>query len=86
MSKNKDFGSLADTLGILTEGKISDHPEKDKQKEKPLKILLRIDPEDHAALQKEARTIAAKEDRNYSLTELINDILKEHLKVNKFGF
>ena len=89
MTKNKNFSnSLASAIGTLTEGKIAEPdfltPEEKDQlqqiQKKPNKILLRIDPDLQAALQKEARQIAAVQDRNYSLTELINDILKEHLR------
>ena len=85
----KNFSnSLTEAIDVLTEGRITEtnfltpkeQEELQKDKKKPNKILLRIDPDVQAALQKEARKIAAKEDRNYSLTELINDILKRHLQ------
>lgn len=85
----KNFSnSLTEAIDVLTEGKITEtnfltpkeQEELQKDKKKPNKILLRIDPDVQAALQKEARKIAAEEDRNYSLTELINDILKRHLQ------
>lgn len=85
----KNFSnSLTEAIDVLTEGRITEtnfltpkeQEELQKDKKKPNKILLRIDPDVQAALQKEARKIAAEEDRNYSLTELINDILKRHLQ------
>ncbi len=88
MTKKNFSNSLAEAVNVLAEGKISEPdfltPEEQEQlkkmQKKPNKILLRIDPDVQAALQKEARKIAAEEDRNYSLTELINDILKRHLQ------
>ena len=89
MTKKNFSNSLAEAVSVLSEGKITEQdysvPEKNEKlqkpdKKKPNKILLRIDPDVQAALQKEARKIAAEEDRNYSLTELINDILKKYLQ------
>ena len=91
MTQGKNFSnSIASAVGTLTEGKIAEPaaPEQNQTPEvkpiqkKPNKILLRIDPDTQAALQKKARQIAADQDRNYSLTELINDILKSYVQKN----
>ena len=75
----KDFSnSFAETLNVLSNGNITE-TEPVPEKKSKVKILLRMDPDVHAALQKKARKIMAEENRNYSLTELINDILTAYL-------
>lgn len=92
MTKGKNFSnSLASAVGTLTKGMITDPVTSDPEtpielkpeKKEFVKIVLRMDKEIHTALRKEARTIAAEEDRNYSLTELINDILTDHLRSDR---
>lgn len=83
----KDFSnSLAETMNVLTAGKISEpaalEPLPVPEKKEYVKIILRMEKDLHAALQQMALDRAAKNGARYSLTELINDILKEYLEAN----
>ena len=81
MTKGKDFSNrLQQSVSNRTEEKKTEPAELEPVPEKKeyVKIVLRMEKDLHAALQSEARKIAAAEDRKYSLTELINDILKSY--------
>lgn len=84
----KDFANaLGQTIKDLTGGKISEpaalDPLPEPEKKEYVKIILRMEKDLHAALQQIALNQAAKKGVRYSLTELINDILKEYLSMNR---
>lgn len=89
MKKSKDFSnSLAETMNILSGGKIADSVQTEPIQEAEIKqdfvkIVLRMGKDDHAALTKIALNEAARMGKRYSLTELINDILKDYLETKK---
>lgn len=87
MTKGKNFSnSIASAVGTLTEGKIAEpaapEPIQTPEKKEYVKIILRMDKDLHAALQQIALDKAAEMGRRYSLTELINDILKSYVQKN----
>ena len=81
MTKGKNFSNpIASAVGTLTEGKIAEPAAPEKKDY--VKIILRMDKDLHAALQQIALDKAAEMGRRYSLTELINDILKNYVQKN----
>ena len=87
MTKGKNFSnSIASAVGTLTEGKITEpatpEPIQTPEKKEYVKIILRMDKDLHAALQQIALDKAAEMGKRYSLTELINDILKSYVQKN----
>ena len=77
----KDFSnSLAETMNVLSGGKLSDPAELEPipmPEPEFIKIVLRMKKDLHSALQQIALDQAAKKGKRYSLTELINDVLTE---------
>lgn len=73
MSTQKNFTSaLAETISDLA-------PASEMEK-KPIKyIRLRLDLDVHEKLRNKAHEISMKSPKNYSLTDLINDILKKYI-------
>ncbi|MBQ6508053.1 MAG: GIY-YIG nuclease family protein [Flexilinea sp.] len=58
---------------------LEQYPFLDDVKKTRKSFLLSLDKDIYEHLQRKARVIAYEEDRNYSVTELINDILNQHV-------
>ena len=89
MSKKDFTNSLAETLNVLSGGQITESaapdtaaldPIPEPKEEEFVYIRLRMNKDVHAALQRTALNEAAGRGKRYSLTELINDILKNYLE------